>query len=357
MSTTATASIKSVAQFDADTPESLVVEWADSQWKKGYAAQRAGTKPRWSTKSEPFAEGYTYAEAQLVNDTEAMELRSVVNSVAKAVAEHAERVAQVNAEAASIEAAAQAVAMNPDLAHYESEALLEAMGVVGRFGGFDPQTSEFKPVIVRDLAVDADRARHTAKGIMPHAWGMQKRVLKRINDTVDARLTQSVLLQFAANYEEKVVDGRPRRFPVDEPGMARIIFLTHTEDAVAFRERGEVGWALFYTPPTYEWVDRDTGEIVTRNSWTSDAVTHHVEKATARRYCLPVHWHGVCRVYHDYDTMTEEIEELRRALRTIRDADALLIREQLVDETVDPDRTPGRDPDAPLASRPIDAAF
>ena len=354
MNTTTTAKpskILSVDMFDPTTEYEAVHVWARIEFEKGVARFAKPGTPRWSAQSEPFAAGYAYAEAAVTGDTsDVLDLIDYGKVVAAAHRVNRQKATRLTAEQAAASAAlAEALiadsaeaSMQPlGLSHYESDAMSEAMATIEQYGKFDATTSEFSPFIVHRLEDDAERARHTATGSMPQPWALQNRVLAYINDKVDAGHVSKVTLQFETVLKENRDGSYSFAYPV---GLPEIVFMTHSESSRATTERGEVGWALYFVPETYDWVDKTTGEVITKAAWKSDRIEVRKHKAVPRSldtegnavpeqvrlnssYASPVNWVGVCRVFKSYDEMTDAEDELRRALRTIRDADLEARRE------------------------------
>lgn len=315
MTTTATASIKSVDDFDLDTDPTFVEFWASQQFKKGMAAFSQAKHPRMSTKSEPFASGFAYGEALANTDPDDDEGTNWLDehSAAAVITATTDRLARriaANAAAQQLIEHSATASMSPLFGHYDSEALLDAMATVSHYGAFDPASGRFTPMIVHTLEEDARRVADAngmtdATGQPTDAglqWAMQQ-VVDSLHDKVTAKHVLKrgrVSLQFAINND-------PDTFGhalVWEPGCPEIIFMVMSPRSLAASRREHV-WALYYTPSVNMVPDKRTGEMLPRSSWYNDKG-----------------WAGVCATFPTYDAAADAAEELSRAVRTIREADS-----------------------------------
>jgi len=343
--TTALAGIRSVEDFALGTDPQLVELWASTQFDAGKARQANPTKissRAWQSKSEPFAAGFAYAEAlaattadSTVEDHQWLVEHDCNSTVTATLARFQARIdADLAAQALAADSAAASMA--PLMAHYESEALQEAMGVLSAYGSFDADGA-FQPVIVRPLDADAEPLAK-AKG-MPVAWGRQK-VVERLSRKVrDEHVLPRgrVSLQFSVNDDTEVYGDRLHWIP----GTPELVFIV-MEDGSKAAQRGEHVWAYYFIPAVNMVPDRLTGELVPRSSWYNDKG-----------------WVGVARTFATYEAAEEAIADLATAIRTVRDADSERIRALQAD--VEPsesdadrlDRLYGADGE--LAPRPVRA--
>ena len=307
--TTAFAKIKSVDEVGLDTNSDLLTQWVTREFTKGRAAHQRfldkGHRVNKSAWSEPFAAGFAFDEAWVADPADPWLDEANAAVLAESyVATIAARRSEATAAASALIGDSAKSSMHPLLAHYESDALLDAMATVAQYGGWSA-THGFQPNIVHDLKADGHRIAKASN--MDDAWGYDE-VIDALHAKIKAKhvLTRGrVSLQFEINSDSELYGDRLQW----EVGCPEIVFMAMGQHTAAYA-RGEKVWALYFTPSVNLVPDKRTGEMLPRSGWFNAKG-----------------WAGVCKTFDDYESAKEAAAELGAAVRTIRELSLIHISE------------------------------